>query len=85
MRDRYQRIVIPLLLTLFLLFPAASAEAAAPEDEPIKGLIPASSCVLEKEYFADGDRFDPVPVEADTLFIKGLVGNEHCFKALLSI
>lgn len=23
--------------------------------------------------------------EADTLFIKGLVGNEHCFKALLSI
>lgn len=69
MRDRYQRIVIPLLLTLFLLFPAASAEAAAPEDEPIKGLIPASSCVLEKEYFADGEQFEPVPVEADTLFI----------------
>ncbi len=66
----HRRIFFPLLAALMLLLLLnASAEAAPPEDEPIKGLIPASSCVLEKEYYSNAADYEPVPVEADTLFI----------------
>ena len=70
MRKYDQIILCSILLVLALLsFPVASASAAPPEDEPIKGLIPASSVVLETAYMTDGGEYEPVPVETDTLFI----------------
>ena len=56
MRDRILKIAFSALLVLFpLLRMSASANAATPDDEPIKGTIPAASCVLEKAYFGDKD------------------------------
>ena len=70
MRNRFLRIVLSMILALIpLLWPTVSAVAMTPEDEPIKGTIPAASCVLEKAYFADKDEYESVPVEAETLFI----------------
>ena len=70
MRERILKTAFSALLVLFpLLFTSVSAEAAPPEDEPIKGTIPAASCVLEKTYFGDKNEYESVPVEAETLFV----------------
>ena len=69
MRDHFCRKIISLLLILLFLLPVPSAAAARPEDEPLKGNIPASSPVLEQDSLPDGSDYEPVPVHADTLLI----------------
>ena len=69
MLDHNCRKVFALLLILCFLLPAPAAAAARPEDEPLKGSVPASSLVLEQESLSDGSEYEPVPVYADTLLI----------------
>ncbi len=70
MRGMFTRKNTSWLLTLLLLFAVpVSADAARPEDEALKGLVPASSCLLEETYQTDGEAYEPVPVATDTLFI----------------
>lgn len=70
MRSRVLRKTASCLLTLLLLlsFPT-SAFAERPEDEALKGQIPASACELENTYQTDKETYDPEPVEAGTLYI----------------
>lgn len=68
-RTKGKKIICVLSALLILLTSAVPSFAAGPEDEPEKGLIPASSTELNEASYADGSLFEPVPVDAGLLYI----------------
>ncbi|MBR5342635.1 MAG: SpoIID/LytB domain-containing protein [Oscillospiraceae bacterium] len=68
-RTRAKNFICFFCVLIFLLPIMAQAYAAGPEDEPEKGLIPASSTELNEASYADGSLYEPVPVDVDLLYI----------------
>ena len=58
-----------------------SCLAAAPEDEPEKGTVPAIRCELSDSSYAEPSAWEPEPVEADVLLIGLSFGNTAVYEA----
>ena len=55
--------------------------AAAPEDEPQKGTVPAIRCELSDSSYAEPSDWEPEPVEADVLLIGLSFGDKAVYEA----